>query len=408
MKKSLFSLLLVVFIDAAGIGILFPILNSIIMDPTVNFLPHGLSSYYRHLYYGAVIAVFFLCWFVGATFISKASDDLGRKKALLICLYGIFVGYALTILAIYLKSMSLLILGRVIGGLTAASQPVAQAAIIDISSEKDRTKNLGLIMFAFSLGLVAGPLLGGMLSDNRININFTPATPFYVILIITIVNLYCLIRYFKNKDERASSFQFKPLELITQFLPVFRLKQVRNLSLIFFIMQFAFNTFYVFIPAFLYQKYGFKTLENSMVMLALGLSMAISSGFLVPRVHKHLNNKQMVKVGLFVMLVMVVLLLAINSAIAPYILAIPYMLAFGIAYTSMLALFSQSVDEAKQGWVMGITVSLFTLGAALTSFIGGWLMMIDINLPMIVASVGFLISLILMSVLRVNIKNPSA
>ncbi len=382
---------MVVFIDAAGIGILFPILNTLIMNPSVDFLPSSVVISQRHFYYGLVIAIFFLCWFSGATLISKASDELGRKKALMICLIGIFIGYGLTALSIYLKSMALLILGRIIGGLTAASQPVAQAAIIDLSTTETKTKNLGLIMFAFSLGLVAGPLMGGLLSNSQICRYFTNATPFYAILIITLINIY-FMRYFTEKRQFQGHFQFNLKTIITQFIPMFQIKPVRRLSLIFFIMQFAFNTFYVFIPVFLFQRYGFNTLQNSMMMLVLGLSMALSTRFLIAIVQRFLNDKQTVACGLIVMAISIFLLLIIKNPIFSYLLAVPLMLAFGLAYTSMLALFSHSVDQTQQGWVMGITVSLFTSGAALTSILGGSIMAIATDAPMIVALIGFCIS----------------
>ncbi|MFZ9036051.1 MAG: MFS transporter [Francisellaceae bacterium] len=404
MKRSIFSLLLVVFIDAAGIGILFPILNNIIMNTQVDFLQSQISLSQRHFYYGLVVAVFFLCWFFGATFIAKASDELGRKKALVICLAGIFAGYGLTILAIKLKSLSLLILGRVLGGLTAASQPVAQAAIIDLSDQHNKTKNLGLIMFAFSLGLVAGPLLGGFLSDEHLSLYFNNATPFYVILVITLINLYLLRRHFSDSRQYQGKLKLNLVEMVTQFVPMFKLKQVRNLSLVFFIMQLAFNTFYVFIPVFLFQKYGFNTFKNSLMMLVLGLSMAVSTGYLVAKLQPCLGDRKSVAIGLIVMAVSLFLLITINNAYVPYLLAIPAMLAFGLAYTSMLSLFSHSVDESRQGWVMGITVSLFTSGAALTSLFGGWLMTLDINATMIVAISGFVVSLLLIAILHIDVS----
>ncbi|TNF69574.1 MAG: MFS transporter [Gammaproteobacteria bacterium] len=405
MKKSLFSLLLVVFIDAAGIGLLFPVLNTIIMDPSVYFLAKGTSDFWRHLDYGIVVAVFFLAWFFGATYISKTSDTIGRKKSLVICLIGLFLGYGLTIVAIYAKSLTLLIIGRVISGLTAGSQPVAQAAIIDISDDEHKTKNLGLIMFAFSLGMVMGPVIGGVFTSKEIYHGFNSATPFFIILAITLINLVLLALYFNDEKKAQGRFKLEILSVFTQFAPMVKLKKVRKLSIVFFIMQFAFNTFYVFVPLYLFEVYGFATLGNSILMLVLGFSMALSSRFLVPVFAKRMSNQSTVILGLAIMAVSVTLMITVKTWLVPFIIAVPFMLAFGLAYTNMLSLFSNSVDQSQQGWVMGITVSLFTSGAAITSFVGGELVDLSINLPFIITIVGFVISLWLLCLFRKSVSS---
>ncbi|MCF6765422.1 MFS transporter [Thiotrichales bacterium 19S3-7] len=405
MKKSLLSLLLVVFIDAAGIGLLFPVLNTIIMDPNVDFLAKGTSDFWRHLDYGIVIAVFFLAWFFGATYISKASDTIGRKKALVICLIGILLGYGLTIIAIYVKSLTLLIIGRVISGLTAGSQPVAQAAIIDISDDEHKTKNLGLIMFSFSLGMVMGPIIGGIFTSKAIYHGFNSATPFFVILAITLVNLVLLVLYFNDNKKQSAKFKFDILSVITQFAPMITLPKVRKLSLVFFIMQFAFNTFYVFVPLYLYEVYGFATAGNSVLMLVIGISMAISSRFLVPVFARSMSNQVTVMLGLAIMAISVAIMITVQIWIVPFIIAVPMMLAFGLAYTNMLSLFSNSVDQSQQGWVMGITVSLFTSGAAITSFVSGELVDLSVNLPFIITIICFVISLWLLYLFRKSVSS---
>jgi predicted MFS family arabinose efflux permease len=395
MKKSIFALLLVVFIDAAGMGILFPILNSIIMNPAEHFLPLSTSITTRHFYYSLVIGIFFIAWFFGATFISKASDGLGRKKALIICLLGVLGGYILTIIAIEIDSLLLLILGRVLSGLTAGSQSVSQAAIIDISRPEDKAKNLGLILTSFAIGMVLGPVIGGVFSDQTLSSYFNNALPFYVILGITVLDLFLILVYFKDIETVRNKFKFNPLDLITQFGLVVKDKRLLKLSIIFFLAQIAFNTVYVFIDVFLFTRYHFSTFNNSVVMLIFGASYALSCSVLVRYTSKILSHTQTIMLGLTIVLISLMFLVLIDSSFAAYFILIPFMAAFGLAYISMLTLFSNAVSEKDQGWVMGITVSLFTLGAAITSLCGGWLMNLGINLPFIFAIAAYLMSIIL-------------
>ena len=51
----------------------------------------------------------------------------------------------------------------------------------------------------------------------------------------------------------------------------------------------------------------------------------------------------------------------------------------------MFALFSASVDETLQGWVMGVSVAVWTLAAGLNSLIGGELLAFGLRNPFYLA-----------------------
>jgi hypothetical protein len=65
------TLLFVVFVDLIGQGLVFPVLNGLIMEPDAGFLPNTPQSV-RHLDYGLVIGMFFLAWFLGGMSASPA------------------------------------------------------------------------------------------------------------------------------------------------------------------------------------------------------------------------------------------------------------------------------------------------------------------------------------------------
>ena len=82
-----------------------------------------------------------------------------------------------------------------------------------------------------------------------------------------------------------------------------------------------------------------------------------------------------------------------------YVLIVPLVVAFAVNYPVMLTLFSASVDSSEQGWVMGVTIALFTLGAGLISLAGGQLMAINIHLPFVVAVGAAVLAMILVTLL---------
>ena len=128
-----FSLLLVVFVDLMGQGLILPIINTLLIDPSSSFLPTATPPGAREMRYGLLVGVFYIFWFFGAAYISKLSDYIGRKTGILICLLGALVGYVLTVIAIGMSNYYLLLSARAISGFTAGNQPIAQAALVDIS-----------------------------------------------------------------------------------------------------------------------------------------------------------------------------------------------------------------------------------------------------------------------------------
>src|SRR3990167_3386359 len=141
-------LFLVLFIDGMGLGLVFPLLNALVMDPHSSFLPTHFGDAIRNVCFGSLVGIYMICWFFGASFLGDLSDHIGRRKALLLCLIGAFFGYVLSAISVILHSVFLLLLGRVIAGFTAGSQPIAQAAIVDLSEPEHKVRNLGFILLA--------------------------------------------------------------------------------------------------------------------------------------------------------------------------------------------------------------------------------------------------------------------
>ena len=103
----------------------------------------------------------------------------------------------------------------------------------------------------------------------------------------------------------------------------------------------------------------------------------------------------MIAGGTAVYLLMIVLFIGAPSSILSFVAIALFAGSFGLAYPTFLGAFSASVGEDEQGWVMGVTTALFTLGAGITSLIGGELMGIDPALPFYVAIGSALLSLLL-------------
>lgn len=147
---ALTVLLLVVFVDMAGFGIIIP------------FLPFWAE------HFGAAPAVvtllmasYSLAQFLLAPVLGWASDRWGRRPVLLVSVLGSVLSFAWMGLA---DALWMLFAARVLAGAMGANISVAQAYVADVTPEEARARGMGLLGAAFGLGFILGPAIGGLLA----------------------------------------------------------------------------------------------------------------------------------------------------------------------------------------------------------------------------------------------------
>jgi MFS family permease len=395
------TLLFVVFVDLLGQGLVFPIINSLIMEPSTSMLPKGTSDAVRHFDYGLIIGVFFLCWFFGAPYISKLSDVIGRKNAILICLFGALGGYALTIAALYMNSFILLILGRAITGLTAGNQPIAQAAMIDGSvDDEDRNRNMGYIITGVSFGLVGGPIIGGFLSDPILLGSLASVKlPFYACFVLIVIAVLLVVFFFQDKHDKIAEqrpFVFRPMEIFELLWQIKNYPTVLRLTAVFLFFHIANLSFYIFVDNYLTSRFGYGTLGGSMMMLTIGVALAFSSTFLVVPAQKRFSKEAILGTTFVVWTISAAAFVASPVALLTFFPVFCFYFAFGISYPTFLGLYSAAVSDEEQGWIMGVTIAVFTLVAGVISLIGGELIGLDLDLPFYGVIIAALVALLVM------------
>ncbi len=395
------ALLFVVFIDILGQGLLLPILSSLLLDPSQNFLPKDVSQAGRELRYGIVLALFYLAWFFGAAFISKLSDYIGRKVCILICLFGAFAGYALTIVAIEYASLIMLIVGRFIGGFTAGNQPIAQAALIDeAKDDQQKAQFMGQLVAAVALGFIAGPLLTATLSSKTLMGDAASLTlPIYAAIVLVLVNVALIVMYFRETLASRRKIDFGLSEVVLTLLRIRHHPITLRLAPVFFFAVMGFNGFFIFLNDFLIERFHFTTVQNSIIMIVLGATMGSISLFLVGPVFARFRQVNILVVTVVIMTVFITAYVFNPVAALAYVLVIPIIGAFGILYPTLLSMFSASVDATRQGWVMGVCVALFTIGSGSVSIVGGSAMAINPGLPLFIGIGSCVVALVLVAIL---------
>lgn len=389
-------LFLVLFIDSMGLGLLFPILNVVIMSPDAHFLPASASENVRMFWYGMTLSIFMLCWFFGATILGDLSDSVGRKKALLICLLGAGLGYFFSGLAIAWHSLSLLIFGRVIAGFTAGSQPIAQAAIVDLSTEETKARNIGYVIFAIALGFVFGPVLGGLLSNAALVSWFTLTTPMYFASLLSLVNVVLLWVLFFETHPAKKRVKIKLHRSIHLFISAFQHKKVRRLSWVLLTMILGWSSYISFIPLYMYRVYRFDTFETSMFLAVLGLGFSVACGYLVGYFSKRFHLRKVTYWSFILSALCVLITLCFAIQWVNWVVVFFIGITVGIGYSDLITLFSNQVSADEQGWVMGITGSIMALCFGLVDLLVGFFARYGVVVPLVCAVVGFVLAALLL------------
>ncbi len=395
-------ILLILFIDGMGLGLVFPLVNSLIVDPETGFLSAGTSEATRTFLYGLIVGIFMLCWFFGAAMLGDLSDSIGRKKALMICLIGSFAGYCLASVAVMMKSVSLLIAGRVVAGFTSGSQPIAQAAIIDMSTLKTKARNIGLVLMALSVGFVVGPILGGVLSDHGIVSWFSFSTPFTFVALLSLLNALLLKFFFKETFIRKEKISIKYFHAIKIFISAFQHREIRYLSFIFLLFMLGWSNYYTFATYFVFKKYGFDPLQTTLFMACLGLGFALGASFFTQLFSKWMSLKRTIITCLVLSSLSTVVMVLTKDPLYAWITVFPTATFALTAYSSALALFSNQVDQNSQGWIMGITGAIMALSFGIIGLLGGVLLHHSETIPMILSIVGLLVSAFLLLFYRLS------
>ncbi|MFT6275030.1 MAG: MFS family permease [Halioglobus sp.] len=141
---------MVALLDLIGFGIVIPILP--FLSPTLGADKMDIAL---------IIVTYAVCAGVFAPYWGRLSDRMGRKPVIMICLAGAAVSYVMLAFA---SALWMIFVARGFAGAMAGNFGVASAMMADITTPQNRARGMGLIGSAFGLGLVLGPLLGGLLA----------------------------------------------------------------------------------------------------------------------------------------------------------------------------------------------------------------------------------------------------
>jgi DHA1 family tetracycline resistance protein-like MFS transporter len=165
--------LVTVFIDMLGLGIIVPIAPRLIT--VLSGQPAAGARWF-----GVLAACYGLLQFLCAPVLGALSDRYGRRPVLLVSLAMLGLDYLVAALT---PSIVLLFASRALAGATAGNMTVAHAYVADVTPPAARARAFGLVGAAFSVGFITGPVLGGLLGAVSLR------APFYAAAGLAFINV---------------------------------------------------------------------------------------------------------------------------------------------------------------------------------------------------------------------------
>ncbi len=355
MRPAVVFIVLTVMIDAMGIGLIIPVMPDLIEDvQTAN-----LSS--AALWGGVLATTFAVMQFLFSPLVGGLSDRFGRRPVLLISLVVMALDYVVMAVA---GSIWLLLLGRIVGGISAATGATASAYMADISAPKDRSANFGLIGAGFGVGFVLGPVAGGFLAE------FGTRAPFWAAAVLAAANVafgwFVLRETVAVEFRRALSWgRTNPLGAVRHLGD---LPGIRRLLLVYFLYHLAFAVY----PS-VWSYFGKAQFDWSPAMIGgslalFGVAMAVVQGALIRPVLARFGERGTVLFGYVFSVATFFLIATVTSSSAIMVLT-PLAALAGVIPAALQGIMSQAVAQNSQGELQGVLTSASALAMVLAPLV---------------------------------------
>jgi DHA1 family tetracycline resistance protein-like MFS transporter len=343
------------------------------------------------LWGGVLSTAYAVMQFLMSPLIGNLSDRFGRRPILLATLTVMALDYLVMAVA---GSLWLLLLGRTIGGMTAATQSTATAYIADISAPEEKSANFGLIGAAFGLGFVLGPLAGGLLAE------LGTRAPFYAAAGLSAAN--ALFGFFVLKetvtDDIRRRFEWRRANPVGALLQMRRLPGLTPLIAVAFLYSVAFYVYPAIWAFYTQERYGWSAQTIGLSLGLFGITMAVVQGGLIRIILRFLGDGMTVVAGhLFDIVVFGLIAVVRNGTLA---IGLTPLAALGAVITPALTgLMSRQVADDAQGELQGVLSSVNALAMIVSPMLmtGVFAAFTGEGAPVYLPGAPFIVSMLLMA-----------
>ena len=364
MNKRLVPAYLLTLVNVLGFSILMPILPFVVED-------YGAPEWV----FGLLLTLYSAFQFIGAPYLGALSDSNGRKPILLISQAGTLLSWVVFVIALSLPDIPMwglalplwiIILSRIMDGVTGGNTAVANAYIADVTTRKEKSYIFGYLGGIAGIGFIIGPGLGGLAASTSWGYMGT----MFIAIIISTLTLITIIFWLKESHPIENRTPRKRQSILKSFLILRRIREINPAPLIklLFLLKFFFSSMMAFyiatISLFLIDLFSFDVQHLGYFMFAGGLFLAINQAFVAQKFIKRLGEYRTLILGLALSTIGLICL-TITDSLIPFI-GFYYILNLGLSlsFPTFTALISIHANPKKQGEIMGVSESINSFAMA--------------------------------------------
>src|SRR5512146_561042 len=275
-----------------GFTLLVVMLGYGMIQPIIPFLITKLGASGRDL--GILASVYAAMQLVCAPFWGTLSDRIGRKPVLLIGVLGYAI--AMFIFGISTQFWMLFVARTFSGVLSSATMPTAMAYLSDNLPEKQRSGAMGQLGAAVGLGVVLGPMLGGLLSTDSLSLPFFVGSGLALLALLLVFIFLPETHLAPLASGKKSAENFWSWGALRNIL----FSPAGTLLLLILIMSFGMTNFQGIVGLYVLQKFGFDTRQVGAIWMVVGGMMLVGQGVLTGMLSKRAGDVMVIRLGLLV------------------------------------------------------------------------------------------------------------
>ncbi|WP_338925316.1 TCR/Tet family MFS transporter [Mycetohabitans endofungorum] len=348
MSPALGILLLIITLGAIGSGIIQPVVPSLLREFSAT---QSIASQY-----GMLLAVYALAQCLCSPVLGALSDRLGRRPVLLVSLIGASIDYAVMAIA---PTLGVLVLARLVAGMTSANLVVATAAIADIAPDGQRAKYYGYLHACFGLGLVIGPVLGGLLSQASLRYPFMLAA---LLNALTCVLAWRALPESHHPHRRALAW--KDIHPFAALQSSFRQAGLLPLLAVFSLIELAAQIPYSLWAIYGENRFSWNPRMIGVSLAVFGLLHALTQSLVVKPTVARLGERRAILLSLGMEALGYAIIAFATRGWVTF-AVMPMLVAGAIALPTLQALLSRRVAQHKQGELQGALVSVMSLAGVI-------------------------------------------
>ncbi|MEQ3316382.1 MFS transporter [Enterocloster clostridioformis] len=362
-KKPIFALKLATFVIALGYSLILPVMP---------FYMENLGAGGREL--GWLTAIYALTQTVCAPFWGALSDRIGRKPIISV---GI-IGYAISLFLFGLaSSFWALFIARSLSGILSSATSVASLAYVgDSSSEDERSKNMSQLGAAMSVGVMIGPLLGGVLAGYSLALPFFTGAGISFIAFILIITLLPESIERSVQSHKKESFDFSYLRSMV-------LGPAGIILMIVFVVHFCQTGLQGITGLYVVDKFGFTTRQVGVVWMVLAGVLIVVQGFFTGPLEKKAGEKLLILIGVFSKALVAFAMVLTSGFVSVLVVFSLFAVSSAITVPTLNASLSKVANQHK-GTLMGFASTAGNLSKVVAPLLAGYLYESNIELPYII------------------------